>query len=687
MRRFGLNEGSTKPGRTGASGRVDRTRRYSEGRADWVARSSATEGAAITDSTAPRTRRQRRYDGTLADLDPALDPNGGSDGTPNDTRNDDEPPRRRRVWLWIVLAIIVLLTVVAVLGGVLLSQALQVKDDLQAAKSKISKVVPLMKEGDTAKVDELSSAVLKLTARADETVNGPLWRLAGAVPWVGANVDAVSETTQATHILVRDALPLASDLLPLADPANFTVEGGGINLEPFRTAEPKLPALSAVFDEAKSHIDRIDMDAIHPFIASNISQIVDIVDEAAPALAFAKKNLPMVLSMLGGDEPRSYALLFQNNAEIRATGGNPAAGAVLTVDDGKVTMREDEAALNFIAAGPKGLYPQHLPQPEEEKLFESDTWKYAQNYTRTPDFSDTAHLMRGLWSKTVGGEFDGIISIDPPTLAYMLEAAGPVTVPGESPAVTADNAVDLLLFETYERVNGNGKLADLYFAKVSSAVFSTIMSGGWDPLKMVDQIQRAVEDQRVYAWFANPDEQAMAVELGIDGAVTADNKTVTQTGIYLNDASHSKLEYFLSTEVMVACNAEKRTMTTTIEIHNAIPSADVNTYTLGYRNRSWGYPRTTMFLDVIGMALPGGELVGTSPKAGDRDGWDRSGMYKGRQTKSLFVMVAKDETKKVSFTTTVPADAVKPLQVRYTPTVTDTPVTVDDSCGSLFAAE
>jgi len=644
-------------------------------RADWVARVEATEGAAITDSNAPRSRRERRYDGSISDLDPDFEVDEYVEG-----------PRKRRVWPWIVLVIFLLLIAIVVVGGVFAIQALKVKDDLQAAKGKISAVVPLMKKGDTAGVEALSKQVLKLTSDADKIVAGPLWDIASIVPGVGANVVAVSETTKATHILVRDALPLASSLLPLADPANFKVEGGGINLAPFREAEPKLPQLSAIFDNAKTHIDRIDMKAIHPYIKSNISQIVDIVDTAAPTLSFAQENLPVLLSTLGADGPRNYALLFQNNAEIRATGGNPGAGAVLTVDNGKVTMRQDQAALNFVLLGPKGRFPQHLADPAEEKLFEGDTWAHSQNYTRTPDFADTAHLVGGLWNQTVGGRLDGVISIDPITLSYMLQVAGPVQVPDETTPVTADNAVKLLLSDTYERFGAKGELADLYFAKVSAAVFTKVMSGGWDPLKMVEQLQKATREQRVYAWFADEKQQAMATQLGIDGKITTDNKTVTQTGIYLNDSSHSKLEYYLSSKIMVTCSAEKRTVTTTIELHNAVPRADLSHYTLGARNGRWGQPRTTMMLDVVGIALPGGKLVGSSPEKGARKDQERSGLYKGREAKSMLVNVPMGGSKKVSFTSTVPDDATKPLQVRYSPTVGETPVTIDGSCGTMFPA-
>lgn len=583
-----------------------------------------------------------------------------------------------------------MLVLLAVIGGIVFAgvvfaqQALQVRDDLKDAREKIAQVVPLVKAGDTAEVERLSGEILALTTSADKTASNDLWTFASAVPWVGANVTAVSETTKAVHVLVQDAMPIAFDLLTVTDVDNFAVEGGGINLEPFRAAQPQIPALRAAFDDAKTHVDNIDREAIHPLVEENIGELVDIIDDAAPALAFAEEQLPILISVLGGDGPRNYALLFQNNAEIRATAGNPGAGAVLHVDNGKVTMREDAAALSFMASGPKGWFPQTLDDPSKMGLFETDTWKYSQNYTRTPDFADTATLMRGLWSKTVGGKLDGIISLDPVTLSYMLEVAGPVTVPGESAAITGDNAVKLLLSDSYERFGGRGDLADVYFAGVSAAVFSKVMGGGWDPMAMLEQLQKAADEQRVYAWFADPAQQAMAAELGIDGPVTSTNEDETQVGIYLNDASHSKLEYYLSTEITVTCAAESRTVTTSIAMHNAVPSANLSTYTLGARNRSWGYPRTTMFLDVIGMALPGGKLTTVQPAAGDRDGWDRSGVYNTRDTRSLFVTIPMGESRTVSFTSTVPEGAAAELDVRYTPTVTQTPVTVDASCEQLF---
>ena len=59
-------------------------------------------------------------------------------------------------------------------------------------------------------------------------------------------------------------------------------------------------------------------------------------------------------------------------------------------------------------------------------------------------------------------------------------------------------------------------------------------------------------------------------------------------------------------------------------------------------------------------------------------------VYNERETRSLFVTIPTGESRTVSFTSTVPDGAAAALDIRYSPTVTQTPVTVDASCEQLF---
>lgn len=580
-----------------------------------------------------------------------------------------------------LLGTFVILGAVAAVGGVFGMQALEVRDNLLTAKSKLGEVPSLAKAGDQAKIEALAADVLVLTTESDEIVQGPLWDAASAIPVVGSNVAAVKSATEATHILVRDAMPPALQLLSTVSLDKLKVEGGGVNLDPFRGAIDVLPAVNEAFADAEARVATIDRKELLPVVDNAIGQLLDVMDEAGPALAMVEKYLPTLLQLAGAEGPRTYIVLFQNNAEIRATGGNAATSAIVSVDNGKIEMREDEQSAYFHLAGVKGWLDYEMPE-STLAMYEDDFDAYAQNYTRTPDFPTSAQMYRSLWQTNIGGDVDGVISIDPVVLSFMLAATGPVTLDDGS-ELTSENVVKVLLSDSYERFGTDGLAADAYFADVAGKVFEKVSSGDWDPMKMLEQMQKAAEQQRIYMWFPREAEEALATEFKVDGALATDNAAATQVGAYLVNASYSKLEYYLTTKTDVTCDPAARTVTTTVTMTSAVPGWNISDYTLAWRNPVLNVDRTTMILDVLSYAVPGGTIT-SNPENGEFYDWTRTGSEAGRDGKSITITLPMGETKSVSFTSTLPEGELGPLEVRYSPTVTDTPVTIADSCEELF---
>ncbi|QKJ20345.1 DUF4012 domain-containing protein [Microbacterium hominis] len=598
--------------------------------------------------------------------------------------NHAPAPQRRRRWPWVVGAGLAFVLLIGGVGAIFGMQALTVRDNLLEAKDKLTSVPSLATKGDQAQIETVANEVLALTTESDAIVQGPLWDLAAAVPGVGVNIAAVKSATEATHILVRDAMPPALQLLGTVQLDKLKVKGGGLNLEPFRGAIGIMPAVTAAFADAEAHVSSIDRSALMPVVDDALGQLLDVMTQAGPALGLVDKYLPTLLQLAGSDEPRTYIVLFQNNAEIRATGGNAATSAVISVDNGKIEMRDDEQSEDFHTAGVKGWLDYEMPDTTLA-MYEWDFAKYAQNYSRTPDYPTTAAMFRSLWQTTNDSDVDGVISIDPVVLSYMLEATGPIELDDGS-EINADNAVQLLLSDSYERFGTNGKAADAYFNDVAASVFSAVSSGDWDPGTMIEQLMKAAEEQRIYMWFSRDGEQALSDEFHLDGALTTDNTESTQVGVWVNNASYSKLEYYLTTSLDVSCDPTARTVTSTLTMTSSVPGWDLSEYTLAWRNPSLGVPRTDMLLDVVSYAVPGGTLV-SSPETGDFASWTRTGSEAGRDGKSISVIVPMGETKSVSFTSTLPEGELGPLQTRFSPTVTQTPVTVADSCSSLFPEE
>lgn len=565
-------------------------------------------------------------------------------------------------------------------------QAGIVRTDLLGAQAKLSFVPQIVANRDIDGLNQVSGEVLEMTERADAGSAGPLWDLASSIPFVKDNTEAVQQLTAMTRDLTARALPPTVDLLSASDFSSLAVEGGGINLEPFRQAEGALPEITAAFTDAKAVTDGIDRTNVLPLVTEPLDQVAQIVDQAAPSLTLVEKYLPSLLAAAGGDGPKTYLVVFQNNAEIRATGGNPAASSVMVVDNGRIELKEQSDSMAFYAAGQAGRSA--LDLPESTLALYPDTFtRYSQDFTFTPDFPTTARLFESLWDRTDGSQFDGVISIDPVVLSHMLEVLGPVDLPtGEQ--ITAENAVKLVLSDAYQRygdAGDNGRSSDEFFALVSSTVFSRLSGGQWNPIAMFEQLTRSALEQRINLWFTDEQAQALVTEVGLDGGLRTDNAASTQVGIYLNDFSVGKLEYHLATEVFASCNAADRTVNVSMNLRNSITDDITNAYTLGARNGTYGLPRTTMMLDTLFFAPPGATITAMDPSDGDIPSLSRSGRENGNTGESRMVTLGQNETRTVSYTVQLPGGPLGPLDLRHTPTASDTPVTVDASCDPFLA--
>lgn len=598
---------------------------------------------------------------------------------------DDEPRRRRRVWLWVVLAIVAVLLIVGAIVGVLaiqfLSEVKTARSALEKAKSGISQLSAQMGTADQAQLQATADDITANVGLAAETVNGSLWDVAARIPFVGQNVDAVQRVTRAVDVLVVRALPPGMQFMSTVDLDKLTVEGGGINLEPFRQVQGSIPEIASAFADAQALVAPIDQASLLPEVAEPIAEILDVIEGAAPALAVADKYLPTLLNIAGSGGTKTYLLVFQNNAEIRATGGNPASTMIVTMTDGKLGYADQATSATFYQAGTQGNEYISLPA-ETTGLYLPTLTRHNQDYNFTPDFPTTAQLFQAIFADTTGAQFDGVISIDPTVLSHMLAVAGPVTL-GTGQQLTADNAVKTLLSDSYE-IYPTGTDSDAFFTDTAKRVFDHLTSSTWDPLQMLDALKKSAQEQRVYLAFTDPAAQALATEFGVDGALQPDNTAQTQVGMYLNDSSVGKLEYHLTSTVAATCDAGARTITTTMTLHNGITDDIKSAYTLGARNGSYGIPNTTMMLDVLYFAPPGAQITQTTPAKGQVSRWERRGVEKGNTALSKTVFVPKGKTVTVSDTVALPQGDLGPLDLRYTPTANATPVTIDASCDALF---
>lgn len=458
--------------------------------------------------------------------------------------------RRRRIILFSVLGLVVLLVAAVAWVGV---RALQAKSELEKAIPLATKVERNLVSGDSVAAGRASADLTKHARSAASLTSDPVWRLFEWLPVVGGNLTAVRQAAAVTDAVAERAVAPLVDVAGHFSVASLKPQGGAIDLAPLAAAAPTLSATRAALAEARAQAHAIDTSGTIGAVASAVGRLTTGVDEASDAVDAAANATQLMPPMLGADGPRNYLLLFQNPSEIRATGGVSGAMALLNVNNGRIRLVAQASSLDF----PK--FPSRVMDlpGDTEGLYGSRPAQYIQNVNLTPRFPLTGELAAAMWKQRFGTTVDGVLKIDPVALSYVLKATGPLKL-STGDTLSSSNAVKLLLSDAYQRYP-KLRAQDDFFAAVTSKVFTAVSNGHANAAGLVTAVARAGAENRILLWSAHPAEQKVLADTTLAGGLPVSTAEMSRYGVYLNDSTGSKMDYYLSVSVGVAsrvCRAD-----------------------------------------------------------------------------------------------------------------------------------
>nr|WP_246383264.1 DUF4012 domain-containing protein [Microbacterium proteolyticum] len=359
--------------------------------------------------------------------------------------------------------------------------------------------------------------------------------------------------------------------------------------------------------------------------------------------------------MLGADGPRSTLVLFQNNAEWRSLGGVVGAVAQLDTVDGRMTLVAQASSADV---GDLSAEPVAELAADVRSIYDTRPARYLQNTTQVPDFTVGAPLAREMWRRVHGTDVDAVVALDPVTLSYLLRATGPVRL-ASGDDLTADNAVRLLLDETYRRYP-DPRQQDAFFQSAAAAVFQALADGRVNPVALVDAVGQAGRERRLLVWSADATEQAVLDGSTLQGALPASDGTRTTFGVYLNDGTGSKMDYYLHPLVETAwCGADLASVH--VELRSDAPDpASLPAYVTG--GGEYGVPVGDALTGVYVYLPPGAQLLERRTTGEDGATGFAGGVHDGREVVKWSVRLAPGETSQldllVRLTATAELDAV-----------------------------
>lgn len=483
-------------------------------------------------------------------------------------------------------------------------EASQAQGALADATDEAQTLQDLITEGDTEQAQRILAKLQASTTTARTRTDGPLWDAGAAIPFVGNNVAAVQTASASLDDIAQRALPPIVDTSTSLDADVFRPDDGTFPLETFATLAPSINKAATVLTENRRAIDGIDTTALLGTIDDSVTELQDKIGTAEYAAASASRTLRLAPQMLGADGKRTFLLLFQNNAEARSSGGIVGAFALVSAEDGKISF-DEQLTISDLDKFPE---PVTKLTDNEKVTYDALLAQDIRNVTYTPDFPRTAVIARTMVEKSLDVDIDGVLSIDPVALSFLLKGTGPVKI-SDDVTLTSANASEILLSTVYARFSDPAD-QDEFFADAAQKVFDAALSGKGDIRKTLLALREGTGERRVMLWFADEDAESVLDDTRLNGRLPGES-TTPHVGVYINDATQSKMQYYLSTESSVeslSCDDGVQTLKVTTTLTSTAPAdaAELPEYITG-ANRERVSPGDQQ-LSVRVFAPWGGEL-------------------------------------------------------------------------------
>ena len=355
----------------------------------------------------------------------------------------DSMPKKRKFKPWQKILFVflgILLVFILSTGAFAFTVYNSFKSEKAALSQRAGELKAAVKEQNLVKIKEANKNLREETDKLKSKVQKYVF--VSTLPIVGGYYQDVNHLLNAavsgtnTVDLIVEAITPYSDLLGLsgakAGQGETTMDRITFLVTTLDKIRPQLDKIGLELEAAKKEVDQINPKRYPEEyrgtkIRENISLLISTIDEASLLVKDAKPLLEALPEMMGVTNPKYYFVLFQNDGELRPTGGFMTAYGILKIDKGKVTpvLSEDIYSLDT-AWGKKIAAPEVI-----KKYHKNVPYFYIRDMNLSPDFAESIKPVMDIYSNQIPGstKVDGVIAVDTQLLASLLKVLGTIGVP------------------------------------------------------------------------------------------------------------------------------------------------------------------------------------------------------------------------------------------------------------------
>lgn len=543
----------------------------------------------------------------------------------NEIDEDEKNMTKKRImpwWGW-VLSIVGALIVMAV--SALAVMAISYKETVNAFKTQAQETMEVARATyDTFKTQDLPGTTAKLQElrTSFEKTRTDFGQLRAPLTFLGYKKQY--EDGEALMAAAESGLNAAEKAInvitPYADVLGFTVEqkeeGGTAEdrikklLDTVAVVGPELDEILVELKAAQAQIQTVDPadypDRLGDFfgmelvlkqigksdlaevpVKSYVEQLRSLMDLAVTTFEEYQPVINKLPEIMGSGESgkKKYLVLFQNNNELRPTGGFLTAYALIYLEDGKVST---ELSDDIYELDKKFNSRIEIPETLGKYLTTEKYWNL-RDMNIDPDFSlsMTTFLEHYQSMKNEPQDIDGIIALDTKVLTSLIDVLGPVEVAGygtfstelddkyQAPQIVIALSEIITKPTPYIREDRKGVLGPMM-----SAILTKIYSAQSEQFAALFQVAlESITGRHVQMYFLDDELQAAAEKINAAGRMVAPTDGSDFLAIVDANLGGAKSNLFIDYDVeQTVLLPEAGTMTKQVEINyrNSQPGDNCN---------------------------------------------------------------------------------------------------------------
>ncbi|HXK52380.1 DUF4012 domain-containing protein [Candidatus Nomurabacteria bacterium] len=265
---------------------------------------------------------------------------------------------------------------------------------------------------------------------------------------------------------------------------------------------------------AAYELDQID----YPKLKNRTASYKEQLQNALYLSDLASPFLEQFPSIIGVDGTKSYLVLFQNNNELRPTGGFIGSYAVVNFKDGKIASIVIDDVYN--PDGQIALREIKIDSPAPIKTYLQEDSLFIRNANWYPEFSQSAEVIKELFFKVDGRNFDGVFAVDLNMAKEFLEITGPIFLTAYNEEITAQNIYERTQFHSEFTFEAGSEQKKTFLTVMGGKLLESVFGLSDTKLpKMVLATKKLLDERHLMVYLPGSSLGTVFNDLGWDGAI------------------------------------------------------------------------------------------------------------------------------------------------------------------------